>query len=270
MMPITEALQRIETDLKSFGRNGSEAVRNLDAASRSASDGIDRLAHGMRVAFIGGGITAAIITAKNAISGVTLSMLDAQMQADKVKNSLSFAMGSKEAAAEIEYLRSVTNKLGVSFSALAPMYGRLAASTKDTNLQGKATREIFESIAQASVVMGLSADETEGALRAVVQMISKGQIQAEELRGQLGERLPRAFQLFAESMGVTTAELSKLLEAGKVAPEQLERFAATLKTALGGSVEEASQRLSACVPAGAVVTTAAVARSFVQPPCAVR
>ena len=45
-------------------------------------------------------------------------------------------------------------------------------------------------MAQASVVLGMSQEETEGALRAVQQMMSKGKVQAEELRGQLGERLP--------------------------------------------------------------------------------
>ena len=40
--------------------------------------------------------------------------------------------------------------------------------------------------------MGLSADQTSGVLLALQQMISKGTVQAEELRGQLGERLPGA------------------------------------------------------------------------------
>ncbi|HNM49490.1 MAG TPA: tape measure protein, partial [Candidatus Obscuribacter sp.] len=44
--------------------------------------------------------------------------------------------------------------------------------------------------------------------------------------------LPRAFQLFAESMGVSKGELSKLLETGKVGTERLAQFAATLKGAL--------------------------------------
>ena len=244
---LLQALRESGVSLDQFARKGAGALRELEDSSRASATGIEKLAGGLKTAFIGGGVAAAIITIKNAIGGVTMAMIDAQMQADKVKNSLTFAMGGPQAAQEIDYLRQVTDKLGVSFAAVAPMYGRLAAATKGTNLEGRATREIFESIAQASVVMGLGVEETEGAMRALVQMVSKGQIQAEELRGQLGERLPRAFQIFADSMGVTTGELSKLLEMGQVGPERLAQFAATLKGELAGNLDEATTRLAANV-----------------------
>lgn len=244
---LLAVLRGAGADIQAFAKQGGNSLRELQDAARGQTTAMEKLAGGMKTAFIGGGVAAAIITVKNAIEGVTMAMLDAQMQADKVKNSLSFAMGGPQAAQEIQYLRQVTDQLGVSFANVAPMYGRLAAATKGTNLEGRATREIFESIAQASVVMGLGVEETEGAMRALVQMVSKGQIQAEELRGQLGERLPRAFQLFAESMGVSTGELSKLLETGKVGTERLAQFAATLKGALAGDVDEATTRLAASV-----------------------
>ena len=244
---LLQALREAGVSLDQFARKGAGALRDMETASHASATGIEKLAGGLKTAFIGGGVAAAIITIKNAIGGVTMAMIDAQMQADKVKNSLAFAMGGAQAAQEIQYLRQVTDQLGVSFAAVAPMYGRLAAATKGTNLEGRATREIFESIAQASVVMGLGVEETEGAMRALVQMVSKGQIQAEELRGQLGERLPRAFQIFADSMGVTTGELSKLLEMGQVGPERLAQFAATLKGELAGNLDEATTRLAANV-----------------------
>ena len=244
---LLAVLRDAGSDIQAFAQKGGNSLRELQDAARGNTTAMEQLAGGMKTAFIGGGVAAAIITIKNAIGDVTMAMLDAQMQADKVKNSLSFAMGGPQAAQEIQYLRQVTDQLGVSFAAVAPMYGRLAAATKGTNLEGRATREIFESIAQASVVMGLGVEETEGAMRALVQMVSKGQIQAEELRGQLGERLPRAFQIFADSLGVTTGELSKMLEAGKVAPEMLAQFAATLKGELAGNLDEATTRLAANV-----------------------
>ena len=54
-----------------------------------------------------------------------------------------------------------------------------------------------------------------GAFLALGQMISKGKVQAEELRGQLGKRLPGAFQLAAKAMGMTTAALDKFMADGK-------------------------------------------------------
>ena len=35
-------------------------------------------------------------------------------------------------------------------------------------------------------------------------------VQAEELRGQIGERLPGAFSTFAQAIGVSTAELDDM------------------------------------------------------------
>ena len=59
--------------------------------------------------------------------------------------------------------------------------------------------------------MHLSAYESEGAFKALEQMLSKGKVSAEELRGQLGERIPGAFQIAARAMGMTTSELDKFM-----------------------------------------------------------
>jgi tape measure domain-containing protein len=96
--------------------------------------------------------------------------------------------------------------------------------------------------------MGLRADQTSGVLLALQQMISKGTVQAEELRGQLGERLPGAFQIAARAMGVTTAELGKMLEQGQVVAEDfLPKFGKALEENLGGAAEKAADRLDAAV-----------------------
>lgn len=63
----------------------------------------------------------------------------------------------------------------------------------------------------------------------LAQMISKGTVQSEELKGQLGERLPSAFNLAAKAMGVNTQQLGKMLENGEVlATDLLPRLALEL------------------------------------------
>ncbi|OOZ37448.1 hypothetical protein BOW51_02585 [Solemya velesiana gill symbiont] len=94
--------------------------------------------------------------------------------------------------------------------------------------------------------MGLSAADTSGAIRAVNQMISKGTVSAEELRGQLGERLPGAFQIAARAMKVSTEDLGKMLEQGELmADEFLPRFGRQIRQELGGQVESATKRAAA-------------------------
>ncbi|MBQ3170671.1 MAG: tape measure protein, partial [Mailhella sp.] len=76
------------------------------------------------------------------------------------------------------------------------------------------------------------------------QMVSKGKVMAEELRGQLGERLPGAFQLAAKAMGVTTMELDKMLETGDVlADDLLPKLAVEIEKAFGAGAQQAAQGL---------------------------
>src|SRR5262249_2765500 len=100
----------------------------------------------------------------------------------------------------------------------------------------------------AARALQLSQQDTSGVLLAVQQIMSKGTVQAEELRGQIGERLPGAFQIAARAMGVTTAELGKMLEQGQVLSTTfLPRFAAQLERELGGGAEAASKTFSAAL-----------------------
>ena len=173
---------------------------------------------------------AGVALVANKIKDVSLAMVEAQKGAQKLKASLEFSSGSDSGAAkEIKYLSTLTRELGLDFGSASNSYARFAASAKGTSITDSTVKATFEGIAKASSQLGLSAGETEGALLALSQMVSKGTVQAEELRGQLGERLPGAFQIAARAMGVTTAELGKMLENGQVVTaEFLPKFAAEL------------------------------------------
>lgn len=95
----------------------------------------------------------------------------------------------------------------------------LSGSLKGTALEGQATRDIFDAVGIAATVMNLSAEQSEGAFLALSQMASKGKVQAEELRGQLGERIPGALNIAARAMGVTQAQLNDMLDKGKSMPQ---------------------------------------------------
>ena len=142
---------------------------------------------------------------------------------------------------ELAYARAHADKLGLSLNDTTGQYVKLAAAAKGTTLEGKDTRAIFEAVTSASRVLNLSADETTGALNAIQQMMSKGKVQAEELRGQLGERLPGAFNMAAAAMGKSTAELNKMLELGQVtAEDMLPKLADVLEGRYAGALEKAT------------------------------
>ena len=134
----------------------------------------------------------------------------------------------------MNFLRETSDRLGLDLMTTSQSFKLWQGAAKFSNLTALESRDIFESVANASAKMKLSADDTQGAIRALSQMMSKGKIQAEELRGQLGERIPGAFALAAQAMGVTEAELNKMMETGKlVANDFLPKFAAQFDKSFG-------------------------------------
>jgi len=159
------------------------------------------------------------------------------------------AAGSSEAAGrELAFVPAEAQRLGLSFTDVAGSFAKFAVAAKGTSLEGEGARKVFSSIATASAALKLSTDETNGALTAVQQMMSKGTVSSEELRGQLGERLPGAFNLAAKSMGVTTAQLGKMLEQGQVsAAEMLPKLAAELEKTFGPEAAKGAESLQGSI-----------------------
>ena len=145
------------------------------------------------------------------------------------------ASGSIEIARkQMGFVIKTANTLGLRIDTSAKAFSRLTAATRGTSLEGEGARRVFLAVSKAAAALRLGAGEVEGTFRAIEQIMSKGSVQAEELRGQLGERLPGAFRIAAESMGVTTMALGKMLKNGEVlADDFLPKFAAALEKAFG-------------------------------------
>jgi lambda family phage tail tape measure protein len=175
-------------------------------------------------------------------TGIALkSIFDVGKEVDMLKISYKAIFGTMEKAAdEFKYVKQVSDEMGQNFYVIAKQFKSLSAASKGTTLEGKGVHDIFRAITKASASLGLTAYETEGALYAVQQMISKATVQSEELRGQLGERLPGAFRMAAEAMGLTMPQLSKQLELGNIMAEDLlPKLARVLEDTYSGEVSEA-------------------------------
>ncbi len=202
-------IRDVTDETRRFGDEGARAGRQVGGAFKAMA--------GQIAAVLGGGALAK-------------AYLDANIAADRLAASLTAVTGSASAAGrEMAYITDVANRLGLEVSSAASAYVSLSAASKGTTLEGARARDIFEAVSLAMAKLGKSSADTEGALLAIEQMISKGKVSAEELRGQLGERLPGAFQAAAAAMGVTTEELDKLLSTGNItADEMLPKLASRL------------------------------------------
>ena len=145
------------------------------------------------------------------------SIFDAGRQVARLEKSFIEITGSAAASnKEFSYLRETADAMGQNFYDLADAYKSFMAASKGTVLEGRETQKIFTAVTKAAASLGLTSENTRGALYAIQQMMSKGKVSAEELRQQLGERLPGAFNLMAEAVGVTAGELSDMLARGEV------------------------------------------------------
>lgn len=166
--------------------------------------------------------TILALLAAGAVKSMGSALVDAELDMNRLRMTLFAAQGSASAAANsLNFVTQESDRIGVSMMATAPSFARFSVSANNAGVAAEESRRIFTAFSEAAVVLGLSTAETEGVFRALEQMFSKGNVQAEELRGQLGERLPGAFNLSAQALGVTTQQLNKMLEQGQVLASDL-------------------------------------------------
>ena len=159
------------------------------------------------------------------------AVVETTIKFEAMRKAIDFASGSAEMGNKnFEFVRQTAQKLGLDLRGAVEGYKTFASASNLAGQSSQETNRQFAAVAKAAQVMGLSAEDTKGAFLALAQMMSKGNVQAEELRGQLGERLVGSFGIAAKAMGVTTAELNKMLQKGQVlASDFLPKFATELE-----------------------------------------
>ncbi len=230
----------VEADTGRSDQRLNRLDRNLESVRKTAKNALKAL--------IGFGVLQISSNLSMYFEDIIRQSIETQVQFEQLETSIEFVAGSAEEGAKaLEFVGQTARKLRIDLAVATEGYKQLAAAARNTGLESE-TERIFTSVAQASRVFGLSAEQTEGAILAVTQMISKGSVQAEELRGQLGERIPGAFQIAARAMNVTTQELGKLLETGQVTAEEfLPKFARQLESETRGGVTGAIQTTGAAL-----------------------
>ncbi|EFN9125930.1 tail tape measure protein, partial [Escherichia coli] len=141
-------------------------------------------------------------------------VMEVGLKKEASQRAAQFVLGDEGAKRATEFVKNLADSSGVDQIETLSSFAKFSAGAGDMNTDQK--ESLFSNVIGTSRLMGLSTDEINGILKAFEQMASKGKIQAEELRGQLGDRMAGAFQLFARSLGMTTEELDKAMKDGKV------------------------------------------------------
>lgn len=190
-----------------------------------------------------GGITGAVALGK--------SMYETTKQIQAQEIALRMLSETEETYIKNkDFLIRISEQYGLELLTTTNAYKNYFASAKTSIEEGKISfnemQMIFEKVSKSASMLGLSVEQQEGAFLAISQMMSKGTVQSEELRGQLGERLPGAFEVMAQALGVTTMELGDMLKKGEVlAADVLPKFAIAYEKAIGADQIERTETLAA-------------------------
>ena len=217
---VNQALVRLASNSKVSGAEFDRAYAGGQvrlAALRAELAGVDAAAG--KTSTVVTGLGASLKGLVPGLAGIAIAQqfITANVAAESLERTLVQLTGSGEAAAaEVDYLKATANRLGLSVNDASRAYIGLTAAAKGTSLEGAGTRQVFEAVAGSMAKLGKSSADTEGALLAVTQMLSKGVVSMEEWRQQLGERVPGAAKATADAAGLTTTQLDKMIESGKV------------------------------------------------------
>ena len=162
-------------------------------------------------------------------SGVVQMTRETQRAGTMLKN---VSATTTEYAESMRWAADLAKRYGVYVNDVVMSFAKFRGAAQNSNSTIEEQRDLFESVTRACSAFGLTADETNGAMNAITQMMSKGNIQAEELRGQLGERMPIAMQAMAKAANTTVGGLQKMMEQGQLTADILPAFGRALNEML--------------------------------------
>lgn len=190
------------------------------------------------------GLTAGVASV-SALSSAVKDLVSTGIELKNLQTSFALISGSAEKGkSEFAFLRDTANSLGIDLKSLAGDYRLLSAATRGTAVEGEQTRQLFTQLTSAARNYGMSAEQTGRAVQAFSQIISKGKVEQEELRGQLSEAIPGAMQIAARAFGVGTAELGKMVEQGLEASKFVKAFTEQLSREAPAATEIAGKGLA--------------------------
>lgn len=183
----------------------------------------------------------ALVSNLKATSVELSSARNALQNVSKVTKTFTDGVNKMDVAVDnyadnLKFVRQLAKTYSQDMLVLTNNLAQFTGACNKTNLSLENQRLIFESLTKASAFYALSAEQSKNLMNAVTQMVSKGKVSAEELRNQMGNVLPGAFNIMASAIGVSAQELDSMMKKGEVlAEDALPKFAAMLDSITNGA-----------------------------------
>jgi tape measure domain-containing protein len=227
---LSSDLARVTTRLDKMGDEASQAGSKTRSAGRSVA--------GLK-ANIGKMLALAAGVAAFWKLWIDMPLRAAMAQQTFLRRMKAVTDSGAELAQSISFVDSTVDHLSLSLTNARQGFSKLAASAENTSLEGEGINKVFLDISTAMSNMGLSAASSESAMNALIQMLSKGKVSAEEFTQQLAEHLPGAAAAVSAKIGITTQELLGFISTGKLmSTDFLPVLAAAMKETFPDSLRE--------------------------------
>jgi tape measure domain-containing protein len=156
------------------------------------------------------------------------NIFETTKQLQSMDLALKMVSGSQSEFANNQlFLTNLAEQYGIEIKGLTKNFTEFWVASKG-KLEAEQIKAIFTSISKSVAVMGLSIEQQDSAFLALQQMMSKGTVQAEELKKQLGNALPgavkaatMAYQALHPELKVTEKLFMEQMKAGKILSAEL-------------------------------------------------
>ncbi|MGQ8876859.1 tape measure protein [Delftia sp. NA_296.1] len=186
----------------------------------------------------------ALLEVAGSAAKVGEALYTASAQTENLRTRLDLATGGK-GAQDLAYVTALADRLGLQLNATGQAYADFATKARGTALEGAQVQTIFTGIASANAAMGLSVEQGNASLAAVLDLMGKGTIGASDFSEKLGH-IPDAALVGAQALDVTQERFSQMLKTGEVVTQDfLPRFSQALQSSLGEGTDKAADRLDA-------------------------
>lgn len=195
-----------------------------------------------------GSLTLGEFTRQLMDAGNALISFNAQMQA--VAGQMGATVDPAQfTAQQFKFVTEAADRMALSLQNVMREYPKLATAMLLSGRTADEAQRVFNAFGGAMRVMGLSAERQQLVMLALTQVFSKGTVSAEELRRQLGEQIPGAFEMMQESIRKVTNDpnfnLDKALRNGEIGSDAILLLAQRMEQVYGAALPNALKSSSA-------------------------
>jgi tape measure domain-containing protein len=161
-------------------------------------------------------------------AGIVKNIYTTTRQLESLDLALKMVSGTTDEYIKNQsFLVNLAEQYGIEIKGLTKNFTEFWVASKG-KLEAEQIKGIFTSISKSVAVMGLSVEQQDSAFLALQQMMSKGTVQAEELKKQLGNALPgaikaatMAYQKLHPELQVTEKMFFEQMKMGKILSSEL-------------------------------------------------